>query len=135
MKRRNFIVLSALAAGAVSVPFFNCAGPDPELDKKLAIPQTLASLLDENSIKAIGKKYGSSYPGEYSIRTLEQQLVKYGDGKSVSSNTPAKEIYSVLNAHIQDDFESADTLVLDGWVLSLTEARQCALFSLIRQSK
>ena len=31
---------------------------------------------------------------------------------------------------VRDDFAAGRTVVVDGWVLSATEARQCALFSL-----
>jgi hypothetical protein len=32
---------------------------------------------------------------------------------------------------IQRDFAEGRTVLLDGWVLSVTEARQCALYSLL----
>ena len=62
MKRRNFIVLSVLTAASVSAPFTGCNTADPELDKTLAVPQTLSLLLDGKSIKDIGKSYGRAYP-------------------------------------------------------------------------
>jgi hypothetical protein len=31
---------------------------------------------------------------------------------------------------VHEDFAAGRTVVVDGWVLSVTEARQCALFSL-----
>ena len=36
---------------------------------------------------------------------------------------------ALLNQKIQQDFEAGRTVVVNGWVLSQTEARQCALFS------
>jgi hypothetical protein len=36
-----------------------------------------------------------------------------------------------ISSVIHDDFEKGRTVVLNGWILSLTEARQCALFSLV----
>src|SRR5665213_2252683 len=126
MLRRNFIVLSTFAAAAVSLPLLKCTSADPELDKKLAIPEILSQLIDENSIKDIGKKYGSSNPNDYSEKSLEQELKKGIEGKSVTSGTPLNEIYSILDKNIQNDFESANTLVISGWVLSSTEVRQCA---------
>jgi len=131
MKRRNFIVLSALTAATVSVPFLSCTSPNPELDKKLAVPQILSQLLDEPTIRAIGKAFPTVNADEYSIKKLENLLAKNIAGEPVSANTPAKDIYAILEHKIRDDFESGNTLVLNGWVLSLTEARQCALFSLI----
>ena len=130
MKRRNFIVLSVLTAATVSAPFVSCNSSDPELDKKLAAPQILSRFLDGKSIKDIGKTYGSQQPNDYSITTLEKQLAK-SNGRSFSSKTPAKDLYSSLNESIQNDFLTGNTLVVNGWVLSLTEARQCAVFSLM----
>ena len=136
MKRRNFIVLSFITAATVSTPFLKCTTTsDAVLDKKLAIPQTLSGLLDENGLKDIGKKYGSMNPDEYSLKTLEQQLKNSNQGNSFSSNTPAKDIYIALQKNIQTDFETNNTIILNGWLLSLTEARQCALFSLMPLTK
>jgi hypothetical protein len=133
MKRRNFIAFITLAAVSAGMPFLYCKSANTELDKKLAIPLPLSQFMDEKSIKAIGKAYGDAHPDEYSLSVLEKQLQKNSEGKSVSSNTPVKEIYTFLEKNITDDFESGNSLLLNGWVISLTEARQCALFSLIRQ--
>lgn len=130
MKRRNFIVLSVLTAATVSAPFVGCNSSDPELDKKLALPQILSRFLDGKSIKDIGKAYGSQQPDDYSIRTLEKQLAK-SNGRSLSSKTPAKDLYSSLDESVQNDFKTGNTLLVNGWVLSATEAKQCALFSLM----
>lgn len=130
MKRRNFIVLSILTAATVSAPFLSCNTSDPELDKKLAVPQILSQLLDGKSIKDIGKVYGKAYPNDYSLKTLEKQLKENSAGNTFSSKTPAKDLYSILGKNMQNDFQTGNTLVLNGWVLSVTEARQCAMFSL-----
>jgi len=36
-----------------------------------------------------------------------------------------------VNEQVQLDFARGRTVMLNGWVLSVTEARQCALFSLL----
>jgi hypothetical protein len=38
---------------------------------------------------------------------------------------------SSLDGLVRYDFAHGRTVVVDGWVLSVTEARQCALFSLL----
>jgi|HubBroStandDraft_5_1064220.scaffolds.fasta_scaffold581177_1 hypothetical protein len=133
MKRRKFIFLSALAAGAFSVPFLDCARADPGLEKELKLPEILSQLLDAKSIQEIGKKYAALHPEQYSLDLLEQGLNKDADGKPFASDTPAGKIYATLAKRIQQDFDSANILILNGWVISETEARQCALFSLIPQ--
>jgi len=125
-----------LTAATVSTPFLKCtSSSDPALDKKLAIPQILSQLLDENGLMDIGKKYGTIHPNEYSLKTLELQLKKSNEGNSFSSNTSPKEIYNLLDKKIQNDFEANNIIILNGWILSLTEARQCALFSLMPLTK
>ena len=131
MKRRNFISITTLGAAAVSLPFLNCNKPDAALDKKLAIPQTLASITDNKTIKEIGKSYCNIPSGNCSIKSLEEQLQQNHLGITVSSNASQKDIYSFINDSINYDFESGNSVVVNGWVLSLTEARQCALYSLI----
>ncbi|HLK29884.1 MAG TPA: hypothetical protein VKT28_14995 [Puia sp.] len=135
MRRRNFISLTTLAAASATIPFLNCKSTDQELDKKLAIPLPLSQFMDENSIKAIGKSYGAARPDEYSLRFLEDQLQKNSEGKTISSNNSIKDIYTFLEKKIKDDFYSGNSMILNGWVISLTEARQCAVYSLIAQSK
>jgi hypothetical protein len=36
-----------------------------------------------------------------------------------------------ISALVRRDFETGRTILVNGWVLSVTEARQCALFSLL----
>src|SRR6187401_2877697 len=127
MQRRRFITLSTITAFAVGAPFLNCSEPDLALDKLLAMPQTLSRLQDENTLVAIGKAYGAAHPDEYSLRKLERKLAE----DNVSSDTPPNKIFATLDKAIQSDFDSGSIVILQGWVLSKIEARQCALFSLM----
>ncbi len=130
MQRRKFLVLSALSLVAVSNPFLSCNATDTELDKKLALPQILSRLTDEKEIKSIGKEYGKAYPGDYSLKKLENELKENGN-TSFSSKTPAKDIYASLDATIHNNFDVGNTVIVNGWVLSIIEARQCAMASLV----
>ena len=132
MKRRHFIFYTVFSTAVVSIPFLNCSSPDPELDKKLAMPETLAQTYDEKTIMEIGQAYGKTYPDEYSISDLEKLLTKTETGKSIAGSETAEMINSTLNAMVKKDFQTGDTVVLNGWILSKTEARQCALFTLIK---
>jgi hypothetical protein len=129
MKRRNFIALTALGAAAVSIPNINCMGSANEYEKKLALPQSLSRITDENEIIAIGKAYGNIHKEEYTLKALEEQLQKNKAG-NISATTPVKELDVFLEKNVNDDLDQGNTIVINGWVLSVTEARQCALFSL-----
>lgn len=127
MKRRDFILYSALTTVSVTVPFLSCTDKEPK--NKLAFPATLAQLMDKDDIKAIGATYGKTYPQEYSEEKLRQKLRQNDQGKIIDSNA-SKEINDLLAQKIQKDFETEKTMVIEGWVISQTEARQCALFTL-----
>jgi hypothetical protein len=38
----------------------------------------------------------------------------------------------MLENKVENDFKTGKIAVIKGWVLSLTEARQCALFSILQ---
>lgn len=94
----------------------------------------LAQITDKASIIAIGKAYGNANTDEYSLSALERDLKRDKNGQSVSAVTPEKEIMEFLRKKIENDFASENISVSDGWVLSSTEAKQCAMFSLINSN-
>ena len=48
-------------------------------------------------------------------------------------NNTYTQLAKLLNvAQITDDYNKGNTVMIDGWILSRIEARQCALFSLIQ---
>lgn len=50
-------------------------------------------------------------------------------GTNISKDRSALE--KLLNQHVLDDFKTGKTIMAAGWVLSITEARQCALYSIL----
>jgi len=52
------------------------------------------------------------------------------NGNPIDESADSALVASQLAKKIQQDFQQDKTVVVDGWVLSRTEARQCALFSL-----
>jgi hypothetical protein len=132
MKRRKFIVLAGMSAAAVTVPFYYCKRADPELVKKLATPHMLSHILDANGIAGIGQTYGRTHRDEYTSDALMGLLQKNAASQTASSITLAEDTAFGVEKNVQQDFETGNFVVVSGWVLSLTEARQCALFSLIQ---
>jgi hypothetical protein len=120
--RRRFLQLSALGIG-VTVADSACAAssdrPDPGADR----PQLLAMLGPER-VRQLGSHYRASTPAENSAQALRAALLRRH-----SVRIPFIKIGS-LDDQIRDDFETGRTVVVDGWVLAVTEARQAALFSL-----
>lgn len=123
MKRRNFIILGVSGVAAVAVPSAFYFLGDEAYDASLANPRSLSLIMDTPMILSIGTQYRSLTPAEKSQRSLI---------KSLSQGLPADsaEIPTSLDEKIKKDFENGNMILVDGWILSVTEARQCALLSL-----
>ena len=114
MKRRKFISLSVAGTMAVSLPMSYCGNHNAQNQ-----PAFLTSLLSVAQIKEIGKAYLQQVPGE-------------ADGKKllalINANKPPSD--SSLSVKIQDDFRNGNVVIVQGWIISVTEARQSALYYL-----
>lgn len=82
-------------------------------------PDILSKICDRNGVLAIGKEY-SLTSGENNVQILEELL-----GFKTAGN-----VEDHFQSLIQADFENNRTVMIDGWLISVTEARQCALLSL-----
>lgn len=85
---------------------------------------------DPSTIEALGKAYLEMAPQENTPATLIDHLLLDARNKPIPAPTDSLELKEFLQQKVQSDFESGNTVIVSGWVLSLTEARQCALFSL-----
>jgi hypothetical protein len=122
MKRRDFILLATTTGiAAVAVPYYYLK--DVEYDKTLAEPKHLSMIWDTETISKIGDKYRLQVPDENSERSLVKLL---------SADIPSSQIEQSLEQKIKTDFKNGNTVMIDGWILSVTEARQCALLSTLK---
>jgi len=121
LDRRRFLQLSALSIVA-TVADSACASSD-RADTPPDRPQLLAMLGPER-VRQLGANYRASTPNENSVDALRAALSS-GHGLRIPFINSAS-----LDDQIRDDFAAGRTVVVDGWVLAVTEARQAALFSL-----
>ena len=121
MKRREFIGLTAVGAAGLAWP--GAAAADDVTRATLAHPHLLNVLRDERLVAELGRRYRETVPAEDDPRALEAAIL------TDRGAPPSPSVRPWLDAQVQHDFASGRTVTLNGWVLSLTEARQSALFS------
>jgi hypothetical protein len=123
MERRRFLGLiggTAVAARSVA------CGASPDLQQSALARPYLLDALGAERVRALGVRYREMMPAERDAASLRDAIRRSlpmtarlsGDGPSP------------LARLVHDDFDGGRTVVVDGWILSATEARQCALFSL-----
>ncbi len=90
------------------------------------IRRALAGILNEEvTPRMIGHGYLSLYPEEADIDWLRTTLA----GSSLSSG--ANELTVRLAQLRHRDFECGEITIVNGWILARTEARACALLTLV----
>ena len=119
MNRRIFLSKSAIGVAALSLPLGSCNSKPIYDPGVLAEPLDLSKIWDTETIEKIGALYRKQFPRE-SERTLVREI--------------GEDTFESIAKKIEADFQSGNTIMLDGWTLAMTEARQCALFS-INESK
>ncbi|MFZ2906655.1 MAG: hypothetical protein WAZ98_10675 [Cyclobacteriaceae bacterium] len=121
MKRSQFVMLGVGGIAALSIPGYYYFFDEVQYDTLLSQPKALSLVWDSHTIGVIGEHYRQQFPEENNKRSLVKALETNG------LNGDALEL--AIQHKIISDFETTNTVMVDGWLLSVTEARQCALFS------
>jgi hypothetical protein len=124
MKRRDFLGMTA--AGVTGLAAWQSGSVEAAgvARATLAHPDLLGVLRDERLVADLGRRYREVVPAERTAPALEAAIL--ADAPASSSVAPRAWLADL----VQRDFEAGRLVTLDGWVLSVTEARQSALFSL-----
>ncbi|MDO3628717.1 hypothetical protein [Mucilaginibacter sp. BT774] len=123
MQRRTFIHLSAYTALALTLPFADGCSPSPE--NIASRPFLFSQLADKKTIAEAGIAYRKKFPKEDDKTLLSNLLI--GANASLDKSAIEKQ----LDDRVLNDFRTGKTIMAAGWVLSVTEARQCALYSIL----
>jgi len=130
MNRKKFLALSALAVAAISVPLAIKSNHRHRVrDKPLEQPRILGNFCTEKDIQDIGVTYRKENPGESQKQQLIELLLKNDADKKINSSDSSS-VSDWLDQKTLEEFKTDKTIVVAGWVISVTEARQCALYSL-----
>ena len=121
--RRAFLRIAA--SGAIGIAAAGCrAGTEYDM-RALAHPELLDSL-GPAAVRAIGTRYRSMNAAPRSADDLREAILASRPFSTRFLGAPGPPLAQL----VRDDFANGRTVVVDGWILSATEARQCALFSL-----
>jgi hypothetical protein len=98
----------------------------------LARPRLLEIFHGERIVLDLGRTYRALIPGESERDTLARAIMGGTPGAASFEASPAA-VTERIHHQVQYEFATGATVTLKGWVLSVTEARQCALCSLLRE--
>ncbi len=130
MKRRKFIWIgSAVVLAVASVPAYQYYKKKSKFYNPLVTPNELSRFCDEGIIRDIGLSYRSMMPAENEKKKLKDLLLTGDDGKQ-TKESDNEAVFELIDKKVRKDFKEDKLQVIKGWVISTTEARQCALFSL-----
>ncbi len=123
MDRRKALMVGAAGVVVLTLPawfYFKGASYDPALGKATVLYRIWE---DGPELQNVGIQYRELFPEENSRRKLLKLL---------TGDTPRdeKEMAAVIEKQVHDDYRENRIVMIDGWMLSVTEARQCALFSI-----
>ena len=117
LDRRRFLALGAIVAAGLATA---CDGGD---SRAFGQPELLISL-GPDAVRQLGKRYRESVPRESDVPRLEAVIRGSRPWTARIGVT-----HPPIADQVRDDFDAGRTVVVDGWLLSVTEARQCALYS------
>jgi hypothetical protein len=123
LDRRRFLQVAAIGVVA-AVVYPACEGDSDRGDSAVDQPGLLRMLGSER-VRDLGIQYRSKTPGESSASALRAKISGGRRGPRIPFIG-----HQSIDDQIRDDFSQGRTALVDGWVLSVTEARQAALFSL-----
>ncbi len=129
MKRRKFLIATTAALTVAAVPTVWYLNNRKKTYHPLVMPEELGNFCEEKVIREIGDRYRKQVPNENDKVKLEQLLLTDETGKATSASDK-EAVALLLEKKTLDDFNNFRIEILNGWVISTTEARQCALFSL-----
>lgn len=121
MKRRKFLLVSifALFLSLISLWYFKFKSATT---KALSYPTDLSEICDRETLIQIGNTY-ITLTKENDKRNLKELLVQ-------DAGMMGNDLKISLKSNVAEDFNTGNTILVDGWLLSRTEARQCAYLSM-----
>jgi hypothetical protein len=129
--RRRFLLGACAAAVPVALAPLKPWRAIVEVTGARTPAARLAGLLaHRDSARNLGRAALASLPGATAPSSLAAAvLAGLPGGAPKLDATSDDDLRALVAARVREDFEAGDTVQVDGWILSCTEARLCALAS------
>ncbi len=126
MNRRQFLRFTAAISIALCITRIDWLFEEGQASA-LADP-SLLRILGDRCVRDIGSSYRDQFPREDDPIAISSAIAT---NSGIFRDQSLCESQILLKQQIQNDFARGSTIRINGWVLSLTEARHCALFSML----
>lgn len=130
MDRRDFLFYAAAGSAALSLPAATITSARSRPFTPLARPRTIQTIGRAPLVYRLGRTYRTRWPDENDPNVLAS-AIRGEYPASAFSSVIGSDLDAQIDRRIQQDFEAGRTVQLEGWVLSVTEVRQCALYSIL----
>jgi hypothetical protein len=130
LSRRDIFRHLAYGGLMMSLPTFALARPAGNLSPPLA------SLLcqffsNRESARVVGQRYLDLTPNEASTERLMALIFQSKENYARLAHADAEQLRAILSDQQRADFAHGRTIMIDGWILSETEVRLCALAAIL----
>ena len=127
INRRGFLILCGVSVAAASGGAVRLLRDDEEkaASTEPLTPRVAEALQDRGSAEAVGRAYLEANPREDGERRLIQLLRASNRDWPLLSDP--NEIRKFARVQARRDYAAGRTAEVEGWYISLTEARLCAL--------
>jgi hypothetical protein len=90
------------------------------------------ALAHPESARAVGAEYLRQYPQEADAQLLLKRIVaRFDGGYAALTRAHDSTLRTLIEQRVRQDFATEQIVKVQGWVLSATEARLCALMTLL----
>jgi hypothetical protein len=131
--RRRFLLGACAAAVPVALAPLKPWRAIVEVTGTRTPAARLAGLLaHRDSARSLGRAALAALPGATAPPALAAAvLAGLPGGQAKLAAASDDELRALVAARVREDFDSDDVVQVDGWILSCTEARLCALASIV----
>jgi hypothetical protein len=132
ISRRSFLVAALGLAPTILAARFGLGRAAIDDDAATDAQRLVRAFAYPESAAELGRAYLATAPREGSATVLAERIAaSLPAGHAAIRTADDSQLESLLAQQLREDFMAGDTVTVDGWIISKTEARLCALAALL----